>query len=580
MDRNEQTEFFGRAVGTQGNPITPVSFPFWANDLDVEVEVGDVVTAVQNPTSTTPITAVGITDNLEQFSDVRDTLQAFLSHNLGDVSSEPPTERPLVLQGNVQVIWRSDGKHRPIQHGSQVRHANISEIQRAYAGQIPTDKQVLAGFIRSAVGDYVPIPLHADFLLGPEAAHVNISGASGLATKTSYALFLLRSLQSFVKETRQDLAIIGFNVKHDDLLWLDKTPSDFDKALAEANLQEQEKLFSACEPFFNPYSALDVKYFVPQGHPRRQDIANRYSYGLVDLLEAGGRYALHGLFEPDALDEKLEALVLSLATEAEDSIKRHQPHSFNTLLEELRRRLTRVGTGQSRSTRTQTTRWEELYITLGGMPHHVLTVQRLLRDMPTALDKLASVLKMDSPQASPLPLNALNPGDFWIVDIEPLNDLGKRLIFYRVLSHVAEHLVTRLKGFPQKVVIFVDELNKFAPKGARGRLLLKSQVIDITSRGRSIGLINLGAEQFASDVDDEVLGNCATFVVGYSRAPELRDRAYDWMAEGLKRKAQALPKGQMLLHHAFHRQPALISFPVPMHDLWRKEQEANARLRT
>lgn len=33
------------------------------------------------------------------------------------------------------------------------------------------------------------------FLIGPEGAHLNISGISGLAAKTSYAMFLLKAIQ-------------------------------------------------------------------------------------------------------------------------------------------------------------------------------------------------------------------------------------------------------------------------------------------------------------------------------------------------------------------------------------------------
>ena len=39
-----------------------------------------------------------------------------------------------------------------------------------------------------------PVYLDPDFLLGPEAAHVNLSGISGLATKTSAVEFLLSSI--------------------------------------------------------------------------------------------------------------------------------------------------------------------------------------------------------------------------------------------------------------------------------------------------------------------------------------------------------------------------------------------------
>ncbi len=64
----------------------------------------------------------------------------------------------------------------------------------------------------------VPINFNSDFLIGPEGAHLNISGISGLATKTSYAMFLLQALQ----QTMTDVAFVVLNVKGFDLLRLDE----------------------------------------------------------------------------------------------------------------------------------------------------------------------------------------------------------------------------------------------------------------------------------------------------------------------------------------------------------------------
>ena len=41
----------------------------------------------------------------------------------------------------------------------------------------------------------ISVDMDADYLIGPEGAHLNISGVSGLATKTSYAMFILSAIQ-------------------------------------------------------------------------------------------------------------------------------------------------------------------------------------------------------------------------------------------------------------------------------------------------------------------------------------------------------------------------------------------------
>ena len=79
------------------------------------------------------------------------------------------------------------------------------------------------GGIENAKVD-LPVYLNSDFLIGPEGAHLNISGISGLATKTSYALFLLNALQQRSQKNKNGskIAYILMNVKGRDLLSIDK----------------------------------------------------------------------------------------------------------------------------------------------------------------------------------------------------------------------------------------------------------------------------------------------------------------------------------------------------------------------
>jgi hypothetical protein len=63
-----------------------------------------------------------------------------------------------------------------------------------------------------------------EFLDGTRGAHASISGVSGVATKTSYATFLLYALfrsEVLGPESVNSKALI-FNVKGEDLLWLDR----------------------------------------------------------------------------------------------------------------------------------------------------------------------------------------------------------------------------------------------------------------------------------------------------------------------------------------------------------------------
>lgn len=95
-------------------------------------------------------------------------------------------------------------------------------------------------------------------------------------------------------------------------------------------------------------------------------------------------------------------------------------------------------------------------------------------------------------------------------------------------------------AFPSCSVVFVDELNKFAPSGSE-RSPLKANLIDITARGRSVGLVLFGAEEFASSVDREILENSSTYLFGRTEPSELRSPSYGSLSNELKTKLMMLP---------------------------------------
>ena len=78
--------------------------------------------------------------------------------------------------------------------------------------------------------DGAPVHVDLDFFDGRKGGHMSIAGISGVATKTSFALFFLRVLTAspdVVGECAANLRVLVFNVKGEDLLWLDKPNSRF-----------------------------------------------------------------------------------------------------------------------------------------------------------------------------------------------------------------------------------------------------------------------------------------------------------------------------------------------------------------
>jgi DNA helicase HerA-like ATPase len=155
-------------------------------------------------------------------------------------------------------------------------------------------------------------------------------------------------------------------------------------------------------------------------------------------------------------------------------------------------------------------------------------------------------------------------GHTYVVDIYNLKDEEKTLVFGDILRTIytlyAESDVAE-EALPKKVIIFVDELNKYAPEGAKGSPIVE-QVLEVSERGRSLGIVLFGAQQFLSAVHDRVTGNCSTTLLGRTNASEMAERSYRFLNPDIKAAATRLDKGQLILSHAVFREPVKIKFPM------------------
>jgi DNA helicase HerA-like ATPase len=127
----------------------------------------------------------------------------------------------------------------------------------------------------------------------------------------------------------------------------------------------------------------------------------------------------------------------------------------------------------------------------------------------------------------------------------------------------AEATIDERADLPKKVILFVDELNKYAPRRGDSQSPILEYVLDIAARGRSLGVVLIAAEQFMSEVHPQVVGNCSTKVIGRSDSSELSDDAYRFILKDVKAHLTRLDKGELLLSHPIYRQPVKIKFPRP-----------------
>lgn len=156
-------------------------------------------------------------------------------------------------------------------------------------------------------------------------------------------------------------------------------------------------------------------------------------------------------------------------------------------------------------------------------------------------------------------------GETVVVDIARLADEEQTLVFGDILLTIYNLYAEdggEQENLPDKVIIFVDELNKYAPAREQESPIME-QVLDIAERGRSLGVVLFGAEQFMSAVHERVVGNSSTMVIGRSGSAELSAPAYRFLDLAVRANVSRLQKGELVISHATFRQPVKICFPRP-----------------
>jgi len=336
------------------------------------------------------------------------------------------------------------------------------------------------------------------YILGPESAHVNISGISGLATKTSYAMFLIQSiLQKTTEEEKKKLAIVILNVKHGDLLQINQ------KREQKFSAEEME-MWKALGVEPQPFPSDNVHYYLPRGRDGRHpnsflvpDIYQTYAYELESTADK-----LDLLFAqiPDTYFT-LESII----SEIKEGIRNNEPdfrnvHSWTNLL-----------SGKplfDPTTHSAVKEWR-------GIKGSSIGVFR--RHMRRMVQVGQSGIFVDARSTHEKSLGEeilkIRGGHVYVVDIAHLYEHEQMLVFGDLLKSVyslkADPPEDRTEPIPEKVIFFVDELNKYAPAGPRPSPLTEL-VLEIAERGRSLGVILISAQQFMSAVHPRVTGNCAT----------------------------------------------------------------------
>ena len=104
-----------------------------------------------------------------------------------------------------------------------------------------------------------------------------------------------------------------------------------------------------------------------------------------------------------------------------------------------------------------------------------------------------------------------------VIDLHNLPERAQRFVVGVVLA--AETARKEAAGPGSLLFTMIDELNKYAPR--EGASPIKDVLLDIAERGRSLGIILIGAQQTASEVERRIIANSSIRVVGRLDAAEV-----------------------------------------------------------
>ena len=541
----------GRVVATERRPNTPHQFHFWTA-VTSPVGIGTIVRVDgEHPVDGQLPKIYGAVIEGFSYSDLVSPMHDVLGHD-GEPSSAgfAPTERTEIRLYTAAVLRMiPEEPLQPVPMGS-VFLADEHDVAVALRMDGYLKEGARTGIpigIYHAGGTDAPIYLDADFLVGPEAAHLNITGVSGLATKTSAVEWLLSSLFTHFPEKKGTVAAVAFNVKGPDLCYLDQPGR-----LEPADEAMYEKMRVPAKPFANVryYAAYDAGGYNLNTLRSNEALLHNVhplTWGLREVLQ----YA-EVLLNKDDVDAKADAVIDFIRDKIagkefrdERLAKRtYKVDSFAELDEWFRDVLSMLEEGNSESYRT----------------HHVATIRKVRNRLTNIALRCAGLVTSEG-TVSDLPFGSFEDRGVYVVDVALLEEDAQDLIFTRIVSKLREHLERRNLGVDH-VVVFVDELNKYAATEGP-ETYVRKMLLDIAERGRYLGLVLFGAQQFRSQVHRRVVGNAGTSLFGRMDADELAAPGYAVLSQAVKTKLSTLEKGQLMVRHPHFTQPVFVRFPRP-----------------
>ena len=441
----------------------------------------------------------------------------------------------------------------PVGIGKTIRFATEDEI--LFALGIPQmENPIPAGIIETTNGLEVPITLDISYLAGADTAHVNASGISG-NRKSSYILFLLQSLYQTLKRMNQNVALIIFNTKEQDLLYIDQKEKYTKK--------RTERLFDVLDLDIEPFE--NVTYFLPRGKDGKPNSIHvppnyrTYSYELKDVYDR-----LELLFsEPYGLHHDFLSIM--------NYIYESWPLKSNIGMKDI-------------STWTDLSEFKEYPETIVSNKSSLLYFLGRLhrfRTSPMFIDKKKTSTYLGNE------IKNIKAGEVFVIDVATISSFEEQAFVVgdvmksidemyssRYYSHEDDNRINNSNIDSNKsnvqndqkklhyILVFIDEINRFIPKAQNGQMnSVSEQIMRTVTAGRTRGTILFSAQQFKSATDYRLHENTDLHITAKLGLSELSTEPYSMLDESPKKNIVRLNKGELVMINPAFRHPIKIGFP-------------------
>lgn len=559
----------GRVLATEKKPTTIDDFTFWT-DPELILNPFDIV-KVQHVNNSY---SYGVIEDIAHITDAASFLTNFISSDFGDVNAEENTLRVGMNYITAKVVCNTKNIYIPLQSNAKVMLATAEEINYAL-GLNDIRNPLVCGYLEMYEGTKgcekvtLPVNLNSKFIIGPEGAHLNISGISGLASKTSYAMFLLKAIQdSYMKKDPQNeeedsVAFVLFNVKGKDLLAIDQLNDFSDERNPEQaqkeTFEKYEKLGLSAEPFKN------VQYYYPYSIPKTRHWNTYMTPEEVDeniKKKKAKKYKYIYKYDKENLD--LMFANIDDSTQTMESIisyiisgqgKFNQVSDWQEFLEAVKEKCSAETSGKDKEIPVAS--WRKFYRIINKSITDNKIFARDIRE-DDGETRIGDALKY------------IKKNEVHVIDIAKLSEDKQAYVFGDAIRTIYDLQLGQYAGEegvnpPSRIVIFIDELNKYASKETPKNSPILRQVLDVAERGRSLGVVLFAAEQFRSAIHDRVTGNCSTHAYGRTNSIEVTKSDYKSIPSVYKTMMTRLKQGEYIIQNPIFRSLLNIKFPKPIY---------------